>query len=120
MGWMKRIGIGMTVAKYSDKARRGNAEYARIMAMTADMMAREPDCCSKSYLSQRAFELLGDYDRAEFIIRHLVASKAIRRIDGSRKGFPDVYIKGPNWHHEWVIANWAGPVTYAYFMRNEP
>lgn len=86
------------------------------MELTARMLIEEPAYCSRSYLSQRGFESLGDYELAIAIVNHMVASKALIRVDGSRPGFPDVYAKGPNWDREWTDAHWNGPVSFQYFM----
>lgn len=106
----------MVRAKYGRKVRRGNPAFAAVMEMTARMLIEEPAYCSRSYLSQHGFRILGDYDMAIAIVNHMVASKALIHVDGSRPGFPDVYAKGPNWQREWADAHWNQPVSFQYFM----
>ena len=107
----------MVRAKYGRAKRRGNPAFAAVMELTARMLVEEPAYCSRSYISQRGFESLGDYDLAIAIVNHMVASKALIRVDGSRPGFPDVYAKGPNWEREWVDAHWHHPVSFEYFVK---
>lgn len=79
-----------------------DAQLARVIRVASAIMRDEPDCASKSYIIQRATEALGDYETAKSKVLTLIATKAIVRTVGTRRGFPDVFVQGPRW--DWVKA----------------
>lgn len=90
----------------SDKRRRvtyiNDKEMAAVIALTERIIRDEGDTASRSYLNQRAGEMLGSYDLAVAKVNTLVATRAIKSVPGTRRGFPQVYVKGPSW--DWVKA----------------
>lgn len=77
-------------------------DLARVMRVAGTIMRDEPCYASKSYIIQRATEVVGDYETAQSKVRTMIAAKAIVRTVGTRRGFPDVFVKGPRW--DWVKA----------------
>lgn len=83
-------------------------ELAAVIALTERIMREEGDTASRSYLNQRAGEMLGSYAQAVAKVNTLVATRAIKSVPGTRRGFPEVYVKGTRW--DWVKAQAVSPV----------
>lgn len=97
----------------------GYAEYAKVMEAVGKVIEEDSECASKSMLTGAIVRLVG-YDEATHFITSMTRRRVIKSRNGTRRGFPIVFDKGPMWDKDWLDSHHEGPVTYEYVReRNE-
>lgn len=90
----------------------GNKTYAKALEYINRIIDEQPGFASKSLLAPRVGEIMGEDGNS--VLQSMIRRGVLHQTKGTKRGFPTVYILGPNWTADWEDSHHEGPATIEY------